>query len=139
MRLNYYPETDSLYIELMRKPGVATYEIREGLNADVDADGNVVGFDIEHWATLLADAGPGAKREGWRLSRFTAGADYADEQQLISGYARAFGDAVTGRGIHHYIGALSGISNADLPGQHPGTVSLIFEDTAPMPGAERNV
>ena len=138
MRLNYYPETDSLYIELMRKPGVATYEIREGLNADVDADGNVVGFDIEHLATLLADAGPGAEREGWRLSRFTDGADYADEQ-VIGGYARAFDDAVTGRGIHHYIGALSGIANADLPGQHPGAVSLIFDDTAPMPGAERNV
>lgn len=139
MKRHYYPETDSLYIELLRKPGVATYEIREGLNVDVDADGNVVGFDIEHLATLLADAEPGAEREGWRLSGFTAGADYADEQQLISGYARAFDDAVTGRGIHHYIGALSGIANADLPGQHPGTVSLIFDDTAPMPGAERNV
>ena len=138
MKLHYYPETDSLYIELMRKPGVATYEIREGLNADVDADGNVVGFDIEHLATLLADAGPGAEREGWRLSRFTDGAVYADEQ-VIGGYARAFDDAVTGRGVYHYIGALSGIANADLPGQHPGAVSLIFEDTAPMPGAERNV
>ena len=138
MKLHYYPETDSLYIELLQKPGVATYEIREGLNADVDADGNVVGFDIEHLATLLADAGPGAERDGWRLSRFTAGADYADEQ-VIGDYARAFDDAVTGRGIHHYIGALSGIANADLPGQHPGTVSLIFDDTGPMPGAERNV
>ena len=138
MRLNYYPETDSLYIELLRKPGVATYEIREGLNVDVDADGNVVGFDIEHLATLLADAGPGAERDGWRLSRLTAGADCTDGR-VIGGYARAFDDAVTGRGIHHYIGALSGIANADLPGQHPGAVSLIFEDTAPMPGAERNV
>ena len=138
MELHYYPETDSLYIDLLQKPGAATYEIREGLNADVDADGNVVGFDIEHLATLLADAGPGAEREGWRLSRFTDGADYADEQ-VIGGYARVFDDAVTGRGIHHYIGALSGIANADLPGQHPCSVSLIFEDTAPMPGAERNV
>ena len=138
MKLRYYPETDSLYIELMQKPGTATYEIREGLNADVDADGNVVGFDIEHLATLLADAGPGAKREGWRISRFTDDADYADEQ-VIGGYARVFDEAVIGRGIHHYIGALPGIANADLPGQHPGAVSLIFDDTAPMPGAERNV
>ena len=138
MRLNYYPETDSLYIELLRKPGVATYEIREGLNVDVDADGNVVGFDIDHLSTLVADVGLVAEREGWRLSRFTAGADCVADQD-ISSYARAFDDAVTGRGIHHYIGALSGIANADLPGQHPGTVSLIFEDTGPMPGAERNV
>ena len=125
MELHYYPETDGLYSELMRKPGVATYEIREGLNANVDADGNVVGFDIEHLAILLADAGPGAEREGCRLSRFTAGADYADEQ-VTGGYARAFDDAVTGRDIHYYIGVLSGIANADRPGQHPGAVSLIF-------------
>ena len=56
MKLHYYPETDSLYIELLEKPGVATVEIRAGLNADVDAAGNVVGFDIDHLAALLAAA-----------------------------------------------------------------------------------
>jgi uncharacterized protein YuzE len=46
MRLHYYPETDSLYIELKTEPGVETREIAEGL-VDFDANGNVVGFDID--------------------------------------------------------------------------------------------
>jgi uncharacterized protein YuzE len=47
MKLHYYPETDSLYIELMNSPGTQTREIVEGLNADLDADGDLVGFDID--------------------------------------------------------------------------------------------
>ena len=48
MKLHYYPETDSLYIELKDGPGVETREIVEGLVVDLDAKGNVVGFDIDH-------------------------------------------------------------------------------------------
>ena len=48
MKLHYYPETDSLYIELTNAPGAETREIVEGLMADFDANGNVVGFDIDH-------------------------------------------------------------------------------------------
>ena len=48
MKLHYYPETDSLYIELTSAPGAETREIAEGLVADFDADGNVVGLDIDH-------------------------------------------------------------------------------------------
>lgn len=48
MKLHYYPETDSLYIELKPGPGVETREIAEGLNVDLAADGEVVGFDIDH-------------------------------------------------------------------------------------------
>lgn len=48
MKLHYYPETDSLYIELKDIPGTQTREIVEGLNVDLDANGNVVGFDIDH-------------------------------------------------------------------------------------------
>jgi uncharacterized protein YuzE len=47
MKLHYYPETDSLYIELADRPGVETRQIAEGLNADLDADGAVVGLDID--------------------------------------------------------------------------------------------
>ena len=43
MKLHYYPETDSLYIELAIAPGTEVREIVEGLVADFDADGNVVG------------------------------------------------------------------------------------------------
>ena len=48
MKLHYYPETDSLYIELKGGPGTETREIAAGLNVDLDAKGGVVGFDIDH-------------------------------------------------------------------------------------------
>jgi uncharacterized protein YuzE len=47
MKLHYYPETDSLYIELKDAPASETREIAAGLNADFDSGGNVVGFDID--------------------------------------------------------------------------------------------
>lgn len=53
MKLHYYPETDSLYIELQDAPGVETREIVEGLNVDLDAKGAVVGFDIDHASRKL--------------------------------------------------------------------------------------
>jgi uncharacterized protein YuzE len=53
MKLQYYPETDSLYIELMSTPGTEVREIAEGLVADFDADGNVVGLDIDHASRKL--------------------------------------------------------------------------------------
>jgi uncharacterized protein YuzE len=53
MKLHYYPETDSLYIELSEAPGSQAREIVEGLVVDLDADGNVVGFDIDHASRKL--------------------------------------------------------------------------------------
>ncbi len=47
MKLHYYAETDSLYIELQPKPGVTTREVADGLNVDLDEAGVVVGFDID--------------------------------------------------------------------------------------------
>ena len=48
MKLQYYPDTDSLYVELKPVPGVETREISDGLIVDLDAEGQVVGFDIDH-------------------------------------------------------------------------------------------
>lgn len=47
MKLHYYPETDSLYIELKDAPGTESREIVAGLVVDLDANGDVVGFDID--------------------------------------------------------------------------------------------
>ena len=47
MKLHYYPETDSLYIELRDLPSAETREIASGLNADFDEAGNLVGLDID--------------------------------------------------------------------------------------------
>ncbi len=53
MKLHYYPETDSLYIELKSTPGTEVREIVEGLAVDLDANGEVVGFDIDHASRKL--------------------------------------------------------------------------------------
>ncbi|MCP5433443.1 MAG: DUF2283 domain-containing protein [Alphaproteobacteria bacterium] len=45
-KLHYYPETDSLYIELKRGPGAQSREVADGLNVDLDAKGEAIGFDI---------------------------------------------------------------------------------------------
>jgi uncharacterized protein YuzE len=47
MKLHYYPETDSLYIELESTPGTETREVADGLVVDLDKQGEVVGFDID--------------------------------------------------------------------------------------------
>ena len=48
MKLNYYRDTDSLYIELNSNSSVETKEIAEGLLIDFDKHGNIVGIDIDH-------------------------------------------------------------------------------------------
>lgn len=54
MKFHYYPDTDSLYIDLTEKPGVDSQEIRPGFVIDLDADGNIVGIDIDN-ASKVAD------------------------------------------------------------------------------------
>lgn len=53
MKLQYYPETDSIYIELRTTPGTETREVANGVNIDLDAGGNIVGIDIDHASTKL--------------------------------------------------------------------------------------
>ena len=53
MKLHYYPETDSLYIELKADAGVETREVSEGVNVDLAADGAPVGIDIDHASKKL--------------------------------------------------------------------------------------
>jgi uncharacterized protein YuzE len=48
MKLNYYSDTDSLYIDLSEKPSVESREISEGIVLDYDAAGNLVGIDIDN-------------------------------------------------------------------------------------------
>lgn len=52
MKLHYYPETDSLYIELKSGASAETREIAPGVNADFDAAGRIVGFDIDGASSL---------------------------------------------------------------------------------------
>ncbi len=48
MKLTYYPETDSLYIDLSSTPSVESQEVAEGIVLDYDAAGNLVGIDIDN-------------------------------------------------------------------------------------------
>ena len=53
MKLNYYPETDSLYIDLSEKTSVESREISEGIILDYDAEGILVGIDIDNASTKV--------------------------------------------------------------------------------------
>ena len=53
MRLQYYPEKDPLYIDFGGGDGAVVREISEGVIADFDEDGRIVGTDIQHASTAL--------------------------------------------------------------------------------------
>ncbi len=54
MKLHYYPDTDSLYIDLSPAPSVSSTEVSDDLVIDYGEDGRVVGLDIQH-ASLHMD------------------------------------------------------------------------------------
>ena len=54
MKLSYYPDTDSLYIDLSETPSAESREISEGVVLDYDAAGNVVGIDIDNASQKVA-------------------------------------------------------------------------------------
>ena len=47
MKLHYYPDTDSLYIELGPEPAADSREVAEGVVLDFAADGRLVGVDVD--------------------------------------------------------------------------------------------
>ena len=48
MKLNYYPDTDSLYIALSPNASADSNEVAEGVVLDFDVDGRLVGIDIDN-------------------------------------------------------------------------------------------
>jgi uncharacterized protein YuzE len=53
MKFNYYPETDSLYIDLSEKTSADSLEISPGIVLDLDAEGNPVGLDIDRASKII--------------------------------------------------------------------------------------
>ena len=53
MKVNYFPDTDSLYIDLSERPSAESREISEGVVLDYDHDGNLVGIDIDNASTKV--------------------------------------------------------------------------------------
>lgn len=48
MKFNYYPETDSLYIDFTGLASVESREISAGVVVDYDAKGAISGIDIDN-------------------------------------------------------------------------------------------
>ena len=53
MKLNYYTDTDSLYIDLSSKTSVDSKEISPGVVLDYDKEGNLTGIDIDNASKKL--------------------------------------------------------------------------------------
>ena len=47
MKFHYYPETDSLYMDLSGKTSVDSREVAPGVVLDFDVEGHRVGIDID--------------------------------------------------------------------------------------------
>ena len=50
MKVKYFTDTDTLYIELNERPAAQTTELNENVLLDLDRDGKVVALTVEHAA-----------------------------------------------------------------------------------------
>ena len=48
MKIAYYPDTDSMYIDLSTKKSAESVEVSSGIVLDYDSAGNLVGIDIDN-------------------------------------------------------------------------------------------
>jgi len=53
MRISYYPETDSMYIDLSAKESSESREVSPGVVLDYDDENNLVGIDIDNASTKM--------------------------------------------------------------------------------------
>jgi uncharacterized protein YuzE len=53
MKIAYYPDTDSMYIDLSEKPSAESREVSPGVVLDYDTDGNIAGIDIDNASRKL--------------------------------------------------------------------------------------
>lgn len=53
MKFKYYPETDSLYIDLAERPSADSREIAPGVVLDFDVEGRLVGIDVDHASQVV--------------------------------------------------------------------------------------
>ena len=53
MKITYYPDTDSMYIDLKANSSVESKEVSPGVVLDYDDAGNLVGIDIDNASKKL--------------------------------------------------------------------------------------
>jgi len=54
MKMRYYKDTDSLYIELSGKTSAESLEVASGIVVDFDENNNIVGIDIDRASKILS-------------------------------------------------------------------------------------
>lgn len=74
MKLFYYTETDSLYIDLADRPSATSREVAPGVVLDLDDLGSLVGIDIDHASQLIHPLAPFADRrsQSWSIREQSA-------------------------------------------------------------------
>ena len=53
MEIRYYTETNSLYIELLPKPGMNVMVVSDDIRIDLDSEGRAVGIDIDNASKIV--------------------------------------------------------------------------------------
>jgi len=53
MRIKYYKDTDSLYIDLSEKSSKESLEVTPGIVIDFDENNNITGIDIDRASQIL--------------------------------------------------------------------------------------
>lgn len=53
MKFHYYADTDTLYIDLSEKESADSLEVAPGVVLDFDAEGTLVGIDIDRASALI--------------------------------------------------------------------------------------
>ncbi|MEZ4753451.1 MAG: DUF2283 domain-containing protein [Bdellovibrionota bacterium] len=53
MKIKYYPESDSLYIDLSSRKSSESQEVADGVVVDYDETGNIVGLGIDEASKIL--------------------------------------------------------------------------------------
>ncbi len=53
MKMRYYKDTDSLYIDLSEKTSTESLEVAPGIVVDFDENNNIVGIDIDRASKIL--------------------------------------------------------------------------------------
>ena len=53
MKMKYYSDTDSLYIDLSERPSSESLEVAPGIVLDFDDQNHIVGIDIDNASQIL--------------------------------------------------------------------------------------
>lgn len=53
MKISYYPDTDSMYIDLSERKSAESKEVSPGIVLDYDNSGDLVGIDIDNASKKL--------------------------------------------------------------------------------------